>query len=184
MIDLERIRSHLFDRGYMSGVERDDSRVKSTGEVFTPDPAVQKMIDLLPRDFFKDPTKTAIDPACGDGQWLAEILWRKLQAGHDFETALGTIYGVDIMADNVRECRRRLMCGYPKFQFLIEGNILIGNALDPLADIEGQSARDQDRMIELFASDAQKIALLKQELELGKNQKVRIDPRAAQLFQF
>ena len=108
----------------MSGVERDHNRVKSTGEVFTPDQAVQKMLNFVPEEFFQDPTKTAIDPACGDGQWLAEILWRKLNHGHDFEQALSTIYGVDIMEDNVIECRRRLLCGRNDLVEIVERNIV------------------------------------------------------------
>lgn len=124
MIDLEQIRAHLFDREYMSGVERDHNRVKSTGEVFTPNEAVQKMLNMIPVDFFNDSNKTAVDPACGDGQWLAEILWRKLNHGHDFEQALSTIYGVDIMEDNVIECRRRLLCGREDLRSIVERNIV------------------------------------------------------------
>jgi hypothetical protein len=108
----------------MSGVERDQNRVKSTGEVFTPNNAVQKMLNLIPEDFFIDPIKTAIDPACGDGQWLAEILWRKLNHGHTFEQALSTIYGVDIMQDNIIECRRRLLCGRQDLSHIVERNIV------------------------------------------------------------
>ena len=124
MINLDKIRAHLFKREYMSGIERDQTRVKSTGEVFTPDAAVQQMLSKIPADFFNNPSKTAIDPACGDGQWLAEILWRKLEAGHNFEQALSTIYGVDIMEDNVIECRRRLLCDHPELSHIVERNII------------------------------------------------------------
>jgi type I restriction-modification system DNA methylase subunit len=108
----------------MSGVERDQSRVKSTGEVFTPNEAVQKMLNRVPDEFFNDPKKTAIDPACGDGEWLAEILWRKLNNGHDFDTALSSIYGVDIMEDNILECRRRLLCEREDLRHIVECNIV------------------------------------------------------------
>ena len=84
MIDLAQIKSHLFGREYMSGVERDQTRIKSTGEVFTPAAAVNKMLDMIPLDFFADPTKLAGDPACGDGNWLVEVLWRKLNNNIDF----------------------------------------------------------------------------------------------------
>lgn len=124
MINQDKIYAHLFEREYMSGVERDQNRVKSTGEVFTPDVAVQQMLDKIPADFFSDTDKTAIDPACGDGQWLVEILWRKLNHGHSFEQALSTLYGVDIMEDNVIECRRRLLCGREDLRSIVERNIV------------------------------------------------------------
>ena len=52
-----------------------------------------------------------IDPSCGDGQFLGEILIRKMENGSTFDQALSTIYGVDLMQDNVDECRKRLLCG-------------------------------------------------------------------------
>jgi hypothetical protein len=131
MIDLVQIKSHLFDREYMSGVERDQTRIKSTGEVFTPGKAVGKMLDMIPADFFMDPTKTAIDPACGDGNWLAEVLWRKLNNKIDFKQALSKIYGVDIMEDNIIECRRRLLCGHTDLELvdIVNRNIVCANSL-------------------------------------------------------
>lgn len=129
-MDLNKIQAHLFDREYMSGVERDQTRIKATGEVFTPNQVVKTLLDDIPQELFSDPTKTAIDPACGDGQWLAEILWRKLQAGVDFKTALSSIYGVDIMEDNVIECRRRLLCGRNDLKHIVECNIVHRNSLE------------------------------------------------------
>ena len=121
---------HLRDREYMSGVERDHARVKATGEVFTPTPLVQEILDQLDASLFLDPTKTFIDPACGDGQFLSEVLIRKLEAGHDFATALGTIYGVDLMADNVRLTQDRLLCGHEKLRPIVERNIVEANGLE------------------------------------------------------
>ena len=121
--------SHLRDRVYMSGVERDKARVKATGEVFTPTPLVQEMLDLLPVSLFEDPSKTFIDPACGDGQFLSEVLIRKLEAGHELEQAVSTIYGIDLMQDNVDLCRERLGCNIPKLQHIIEANIICGDGL-------------------------------------------------------
>lgn len=131
MIDLAQIKSHLFDREYMSGVERDQTRIKSTGEVFTPAAAVNKMLDMIPLDFFADPTKIAGDPACGDGNWLVEVLWRKLNNNINFKQALSTIYGVDIMEDNIIECRRRLLCGYndPELVEIVNCNIVCADSL-------------------------------------------------------
>lgn len=126
---LSEIVSHIRNRTYMSGVERDTLRVKATGEVFTPTPLVQEVLDQLNPNLFKDPTKTFIDPACGDGQFLGEVLIRKLENGIDFETALGTIYGVDIMQDNVDLCRKRLLCGREDLRHIVEKNIVCADGL-------------------------------------------------------
>jgi type I restriction-modification system DNA methylase subunit len=113
----------------MSGVERDKLRVKSTGEVFTPTPLVQEMLDHLPEETFTDPTKTFLDNSCGDGQFLSEVLIRKLENGIDFETALSTIYGVDLMPDNVKLCQDRLLCGQEHLRHIVEKNIVCADAL-------------------------------------------------------
>jgi type I restriction-modification system DNA methylase subunit len=120
---------HLRDREYMSGVEREKARIKATGEVFTPTPLVQEILDKLDPELFKDPTKTFLDPTCGDGQFLSEVLIRKLENGIDFETALSTIYGVDLMQDNVELCRERLLCGQEHLRYIVEKNIVCADAL-------------------------------------------------------
>ena len=114
----------------MSGVERDKLRVKSTGEVFTPTDLVQTVLDGLPQELFEDGEKTFLDPACGDGQFLSEILIRKVENGIDFETALSTIYGVDLMEDNVELCRERLLCGREDLRHIVERNIVVDNGLE------------------------------------------------------
>ena len=114
----------------MSGVERDKLRVKATGEVFTPTPLVQEVLDRLPQELFKDPSKTFIDPACGDGQFLGEVLIRKVENGIDFEQALATIYGVDLMQDNVELCRERLLCGREDLRHIVEKNIVCADGLE------------------------------------------------------
>ena len=129
MIDLTEIIAHTRNREYMSGVERDDLRVKATGEVFTPTPLVQEIIDQLPMELFTDPTKTFLDPSCGDGQFLSEVLIKKLENGIDFETALSTIYGVDLMIENVDLCRERLLCGREDLRHIVEQNIVCHNSL-------------------------------------------------------
>ena len=114
----------------MSGIERDKARVKSTGEVFTPTPLVQEILDTLDQSLFSDPNKTFIDPSgCGDGQFLGEVLIRKLENGIDFETALSTIYGVDLMQDNVDLCRERLLCGQEDLRHIVVKNIVCHDAL-------------------------------------------------------
>jgi len=127
---LSDIISHLRDKVYMSGVERDELRIKSTGEVFTPTDLVQTVLDKLPKELFTDSTKTFLDPACGDGQFLSEILVRKLENGIDFETALSSIYGVDIMEDNIELCRERLLCGREDLRHIVESNIVVADGLD------------------------------------------------------
>lgn len=107
-MNIEQVIKHLRDREYMSGVERDRTRVKSTGEVFTPTPLVQEILEQIPVDQFLDPQKTFLDPSCGDGQFLSEIIIKKIENGSTYEQALATTYGVDLMPDNCRECIRRL----------------------------------------------------------------------------
>ena len=113
----------------MSGVQREQSRVKATGEVFTPTELVQEVLDKMPQELFLDPTKTFLDPSCGDGQFLGEVLIRKVENGIDFETALGSIYGVDLMEDNVELCRERLLCGREDLRHIVEKNIVCHDAL-------------------------------------------------------
>lgn len=122
--------NHIRNRTYMSGIERDKLRVKATGEVFTPTPLVQEILDKLDPELFKDPSKTFIDPACGDGQFLSEVLIRKAENGIDFETALSTIYGVDLMQDNVDLCRERLLCGREDLRHIVEKNIVCADGLE------------------------------------------------------
>ena len=126
---LSKVYSHLFDRTYMSGVEREKTRVKATGEVFTPTPLVEEILDKMDPELFTDPDKTFLDPSCGDGQFLASVLYRKLQNGVDFETALSTIYGVDLMQDNVDLCRERLLCCREDLRHIVEQNIVCSDGL-------------------------------------------------------
>ena len=128
-MELNSIIKHIRDRAYMSGVARDELRVKATGEVFTPTPLVQEVLDQLPDTVFTDPTKTFCDPSCGDGQFLGEVLIRKMENGATFEQALSTIYGVDLMEDNVKLCRERLLCGQEHLKHIVERNIVCHDAL-------------------------------------------------------
>lgn len=86
------------------------ARVKELGEVFTPAALVSEMLDKLPADCWL-PGKTFFEPSCGTGNFLVQILQRKLAKGHPLLQALQTIYGVDIMQDNVVESRKRLLQG-------------------------------------------------------------------------
>jgi len=129
---LNKIIKHIRDRSYMSGIEREENRVKATGEVFTPTWFVQEILDNLEthdESLFKDPTEAILDPSCGDGQFLGEALIRKIENGIDFETALSTIYGVELMEDNVELCRDRLLCGREDLRHIVEQNIVCADAL-------------------------------------------------------
>jgi len=126
---LNDIIQHTRNREYMSGVEREKARVKATGEVFTPTSLVQEILDKMDQELFKEDDKTFLDPACGDGQFLSEILIRKVENGIDFETALSTIYGVELMQDNVDLCRDRLLCGREDLRHIVENNIVCADSL-------------------------------------------------------
>ena len=128
-MNLEHYIKHLRDREYMSGVDRERARVRATGEVFTPTPLVQSVLDCMDQELFRDSTKTFLDPSCGDGQFLSEVLIRKLQNGIDFESALSSIYGVDLMPDNVDLCRDRLLCGHESLRSIVERNIVVHDGL-------------------------------------------------------
>ena len=54
----------------------------------------------------------------------------QLKNGIDFETALSSLYGVDLMQDNVDLCRDRLLCGQEHLRHIVEKNIVQGNALE------------------------------------------------------
>lgn len=115
------------------------ARVKALGEVFTPTALVSEMLDKLPPDSWL-PDKTFLEPSCGTGNFLVQILQRKLDAGHPPLVALSTIYGVDIMKDNVNESRKRMLQialdGGLAFDDLADAvrhlkrNIIVGNALE------------------------------------------------------
>lgn len=132
-------------------------RVRDRGEVFTAEREVKAMCDLV-----KDETERIdsrfLEPACGDGNFLAEILSRKLEivkrkykkSPLDYERnavlAASSIYGVDIMLDNVLACRERMFAIWDKeyktvckkecneqtreaVRFILSRNIVCGNAL-------------------------------------------------------
>ena len=108
----------------MSGIERDRVRVKATGEIFTPTELVLEQINRLPTSLFADPTRTFLDPSCGDGQFLGEVVIRKMEYGSTLEQALSTTYGVDLMQDNVDLCRTRLACGDASLAGVVQRQIV------------------------------------------------------------
>lgn len=132
-------------------------RVADHGEVFTADREVQAMCDLVKQETERIDSRF-LEPACGEGNFLAEILKRKLaivkkkyrRSAYDWERnsllALGSMYGVDIMLDNAIACRQRLYEIWEKeykavckkecnddtreaARFILKRNIVCGNAL-------------------------------------------------------
>ena len=83
-------------------------RIKKNGEVFTPDSLVQDILGKIEPAKFEDPAVTFLDPACGNGNFLVAIVTKKRAAGATPLQALSTTYGVDIMPDNIVECRQRV----------------------------------------------------------------------------
>ena len=89
------------------------ARVKALGEVFTQPCEVTGMLDLIPADEYSNPLSTWLEPACGTGNFLLEIVKRKLAhaTGEEPTYALmciSALYGIDISLENVQESRLRL----------------------------------------------------------------------------
>lgn len=82
---------------------------KNTNEFFTPYSIVKRMGDKIPDSDWADPTKTWLESSFGNGQFVVYIVWNRIQHGVDWETALKTLYGVELMADNVIETHDRVI---------------------------------------------------------------------------
>lgn len=132
-------------------------RVADHGEVLTGEREVNAMLDLVKQETERIESRF-LEPACGTGNFLVEVLSRKLAvvearyARHqlDYERyavlAVSSVYGIDILEDNVRECRNRLFelfdarytARYKKkarekvreaVRYILERNIIWGDAL-------------------------------------------------------
>jgi SAM-dependent methyltransferase len=132
-------------------------RARDHGEVFTAEREVNAMLDLVHAETERIDSRF-LEPACGNGNFLAEILRRKLRivrgryraSQTEFDRyavlAVSSIYGIDILEDNVQNCRRRLREVFNDFyigtckaapigeiehsvRFLLERNIVWGDAL-------------------------------------------------------
>lgn len=133
-------------------------RVADHGEVFTREQEVNAMLDLVKNQAFLQIDSSFLEPACGDGNFLIEILKRKLQlvekryakSQREYEfyavLAISSIYGIELQHDNVLACRERLCkfaeqsyrSRFPKtandavisvLRFILSLNIVQGNAL-------------------------------------------------------
>ena len=114
------------------------SRKKDLGEVYTPAELVLEMLDRLDVKQWQEVNNTFIDPACGTGNFLVGIVKRKIETGSTALEAVQTTYGVDIMSDNIDECRTRVFDvvastapeeDIPDIVKSIKNNIRHGNAL-------------------------------------------------------
>ena len=88
---------------------RHNTSIKDTHEFFTPYSIVKRMGDKIPDSDWEDPTKTFLESSFGNGQFVVYIVWNRIQNGIDWETALKTLYGVELMFDNVQECHDRVI---------------------------------------------------------------------------
>ena len=95
-------------------------RVADHGEVFTPAWMVEAMLDIVKAETERIDSRF-LEPACGDGNFLVQILRRKLAAVElkygksDFERrhyallGLMCIYGIELLTDNIAECRENML---------------------------------------------------------------------------
>lgn len=110
-----------------NGIKSKD-RVKEFGEVFTPEKTVKEMCDLVKESSY-DIYKTFLEPSCGNGAFLVELIDRKIQgAKNESDKALNadgslnisefnlnvlrgvaSLYGVDIQGDNIEECYENMI---------------------------------------------------------------------------
>ena len=88
-------------------------RQKYTAEVFTPPKLVNEILDKLPKEVWES-NKTFCDPACGNGNIVIEIYKRKILNSYNELESLKTIYGVDLMEDNIDELKKRLLSLIPE----------------------------------------------------------------------
>ena len=134
-------------------------RVKDFAEVFTPKHIVKDMCDLVPEEMWTNVDTTFLEPACGTGNFLVEILERKFKLCENWEDgllALKSVYGVDIQQDNVEETKLRLfdmyIAKFPKSPAIsgliaaqiLENNIVCGNFIKEYTDeIEKKRAKKE-----------------------------------------
>lgn len=110
-------------------------RVADHGEVFTPPWLVEKMLDLVKGETERIDSRF-LEPACGSGNFLVPILQRKLAAVElkygksDFEKrnhalqALTCCYGIELLADNIAECRANMLAVFATYLKMGEGDEL------------------------------------------------------------
>ena len=100
----------FIDRDYATDVRKNRRKGKGgTQEFFTPYSIIKRMCDKIHDDEWSDPEKTWLEPCMGDGNIVCYIIWNRIQHGIDWKTALKTLGGVELMADNVKETKERVI---------------------------------------------------------------------------
>ena len=87
-----------------------------TQEFFTPYEIVKKMCDKISEKDWSNPDKTFCEPCFGNGQFILYIIYKRLHSRIDWKTTLETLYGVELMQDNVQECKQRILDLLDKLQ--------------------------------------------------------------------
>ena len=90
------------------GITRSKERITKNGEVFTPKALVEKMMDKIPDEKWSDPEATFLEPTFGSGNMLICMLERRIASGIEPMQAVKTLYGVELMQDNVDLCKDRI----------------------------------------------------------------------------
>ena len=90
------------------GIKREKIRITKNGEVFTPAILVKRLLDKIPEEKWKDPEATFLEPCCGNGQIVIGMLERRIASGVEPVQAVKTLYGVELMQDNVDLCKDRI----------------------------------------------------------------------------
>jgi len=88
--------------------QKRELRKKTTAEVFTPSFLAQQMLDKIPQDFWDDENKTLLEPSCGDGIFVVLSIKKRLQNNQQLSKSLRNTYAIDIMEDNIEECRKNV----------------------------------------------------------------------------
>lgn len=138
----------------MSRQIKSKERVSKFAEVFTAKREVEAMCNLIPSEIWENIGSTFLEPACGNGNFLVEILERKLNRCENVEqglTALKSVYGIDIQQDNVEESKLRLfdifIRHFPKAPAItgleaaaiLDNNIICGDSLKIMKKMEDEN---------------------------------------------
>ena len=103
----------FIDHDYATDVRRNRRKGKdggnATNEFFTPFSIVKKMADKIPNEDWSDPEKTFLEPCFGDGNFVCYIIWNRIEHGVNWQTALKTLQGLELMEDNVKETKERVI---------------------------------------------------------------------------
>ena len=91
-----------------SNLDRQNERIKLTGEVFTPAVLCKKMVDSIPEEYILDPSNKFIDDSAGSGNFLIALKDRLLEFHSEEHIINNMLYCVELMEDNHVEICKRL----------------------------------------------------------------------------